>query len=524
MNRYILMTGATGLLGQYLVRDLLLRGHRFALVVRPGRKESIQDRLETILQMWERQCGQMLPRPVCIEGDVSAEKLGLSSDSRAWIAHNCDRILHNAAVLVFYGEDRNGEPWRTNFKGTQNVLDVCRETGIEEMHYVSTAYVCGTRNGLIMEDDFEEPADFRNDYEKSKYESERLVRETDVIKKLTVYRPGVIVGDSKTGYTATYHGLGMYLKLMSVMIGNLQPDENGVRHTPLYLPCTGDEPRNTIPVDWVSAVMARLFNNPEAHGGTYHITPDEPFTARQLIESCEDYFNATGTVFNSSDIGLNDFDKLSHEHLSIYHAYLTTDPEFDTSNLKKFVPDLPNPKIDREMIHRFLRYGEQDRWGKRRKKRSEPTFWVRDLLRLSVVDGITAKPCDESASRDANCFGLDVWGVGGGQFCLQMIGDSLVRVTEGLPVDGSPILQMSIFDLGRRLGIDMSALKDFSAVKFENAPRTHSDEELCKKIIGALTAIGESQDLFNGPRVANATDASVEQRGDSLPIVEVTVD
>ncbi|MEK6246898.1 MAG: SDR family oxidoreductase, partial [Planctomycetales bacterium] len=109
MSSYILMTGATGLLGEYLLHDLLKLGYRFALVVRRGRKESVQQRIESMLQMWERRLGYLLPRPVCFEGDVSSELLGLDEPDRHWISMNCDRVLHNAAVLTFFGENREGE-------------------------------------------------------------------------------------------------------------------------------------------------------------------------------------------------------------------------------------------------------------------------------------------------------------------------------------------------------------------------------------------------------------------------------
>lgn len=523
VSKYVLMTGATGLLGQYLIRDLLLNNCRLALVVRPDRRHSIRERMETILQMWETQLGRLLPRPVCLEGNVTAENMGLSDASMQWVTRNCDTVLHNAAVLTFFGKDRDGEPWRTNLQGTQHMLDVCREAGIEKLHYVSTAYVCGTRNGPILEDDFEKGQDFRNDYEKSKFEAERLVRRASFIEQLTVYRPAVIVGDSKTGYMATYHGLGMYLKLMAVMIGNLESDEDGVRHTPLYLPCRGDEPRNTIPVDWVSAVMTRLFDNPDAHGGTYHITPDEPFTARELIEAAEVYFHATGTVFDADEIGVNDFDRLSHEHLDIYHAYLTTDPEFDTRNLKTLVPNLPNPKIGQEMIHRFIQYGEEDCWGKRRKKFTEPVFWIGDILDHivadNVADNIVEMPRGE-ISADSTELGLDIWGAGGGQFCLKMTGDRLIDATEGLPDEDVPVVRMSAMELGRRMGVDMSSLEASYVEQVEGTSLACEDDELAAQLVGAMKAIGGFDDLLSDNLASFAAESTVEQESTPLEVAE----
>lgn len=451
MSKYTLLTGATGLLGEYLVRDLLRTGTRLALVVRPGRKATIHERVETMMHMWEGQGGQPLQRPVVFQGNVAEPNLGLDDESRCWIRDHCHRVLHNAAVLTFHGEDRNGDPWRTNLTGTRNVLQLCRESGIDDLHYVSTAYVCGLpRAGkIVMEDELDVGQEFRNDYERSKYEAEQLVRADDSIKTLTVYRPAIIVGDSKSGYMATYHGLGMYLKLMSVMIWNLEPDDNGVRHTPLHLPCTGDEPRNPISVDWTSEVMCRLFNNPAAHGGTYHITPDAQMTAKQLIDYTGTYFNCTGVVYDAREIGVNEFDTVSHEHLSIYHDYLTTDPQFDRSNMLKFVPDLPSPVIDEEMIHRFLRYGDSDRWGKRRRPAPNVPFWSHTLLKR-VAELLP----DAHGDEPLQTIGLDIVGPGGGQSSIHLAGDEIRTIDIGLPDSPSSMIRITTHDLVAELRFD----------------------------------------------------------------------
>ncbi len=91
--------------------------------------------------------------------------LGLSEADERWIAEHCDRFLHNAASLTFVNPDRQAEPWQTNLRGTENVLECCRRLGIADLHHVSTAYVCGLREGLIPEDQLDQPPRFRNDYE-----------------------------------------------------------------------------------------------------------------------------------------------------------------------------------------------------------------------------------------------------------------------------------------------------------------------------------------------------------------------
>ena len=149
--------------------------------------------------------------PIILEGDVCKSDLGLGPEDVLWIRNHCDRIIHSAAVLQFEGSDMDEEPWRTNLGGTQNVLHLSRLTGISHFHYVSTAYVCGQRDSLVYEHELETGQEFRNDYERSKFECEKLVEAATHFATTTIYRPAVIVGDSQTGFTSTYHGLFLYL-------------------------------------------------------------------------------------------------------------------------------------------------------------------------------------------------------------------------------------------------------------------------------------------------------------------------
>jgi thioester reductase-like protein len=126
-------------LGAYLLRDNLRHGRRLAVLCRPSRNESARQRVESVMARWERETGEILPRPVVFEGNLHRPNLDLSPGSLRWIARHCDSMIHNAASLAFEGSDPQGEPWLTNLQGTQHVLDVCRITGIRNFHHVSTA-------------------------------------------------------------------------------------------------------------------------------------------------------------------------------------------------------------------------------------------------------------------------------------------------------------------------------------------------------------------------------------------------
>ena len=374
---YTLLTGATGLVGSMLMRDLLRKGQRVAVLVRPTRQQTGEERIESILQYWESHGGHPIARPVCLQGDVTELSLGLDADRQQWLARHCTRVIHNAAVVKFTTSHRHSELWKTNLDGTRHVLELCRELGLRDFHYMSTAYVCGRRQGVIREAELEMGQEFRNDYEHSKYLAEKLIRAADFIAPATIYRPAVIAGDSRTGFTSTFHGINAYMRLLHALISKTRPDAEGRRYAPLRIALDGNERRNVVPVDWVSETVCHLLDNPANRGRTFHLAPRTPITPRKFFDAAYRYFNAHGYEFCGRDWGSSADTTVSERayqaHLKPYEDYEHTDPHFDTANLDRFAGDVPCPTIDETVLHRYLRFGEQGRWGKRPPIPAAPT-------------------------------------------------------------------------------------------------------------------------------------------------------
>jgi thioester reductase-like protein len=452
VSQYLLLTGATGLVGRFLIRDLLRDEQRVAVLVRRSTKASAAERVEQIMQLWERQTGELLPRSVCLEGDVSEPGLGLSAKDRQWLVSRCGRVLHGAAALDFDGPDRRGEPWRTNVEGTRHVLELCRELAVTELHYVSTAYVSGIREDVVREDELEMGQEFRNDYEQSKYEAEKLVRSADWISPPTIYRPTVISGDSRSGYTNTYHGIYIYLRLISVLLRNTKPDKDGRRYTPFRAPMCGDERRNIVPADWVSDVICYVLKTAAAHGRTFHLAPRVPLTMRSLIDSGYRYFDSYGVEYMGPEWQLSaERSRFEEAYLDIgrtYRNYELSDPEFDTSNLQHFAGQLPCPEIDDSMLRLYWEFGERDRWGKRREAQPNVDKWAAGILQEAVsrTDGLS--PAQPPASRAATV-GFDVHGAGGGQFHVSCAEEGELRLQRGLPPNGAPVHRLTVEGLER---------------------------------------------------------------------------
>ena len=367
----VLLTGATGLLGRYLLRDLVARGTPVAVLIRGTGKQSAADRLDALTADWDYDLACRAPAVHVLEGDLTLPGLGLAPADRRWVAWHCRQVVHNGASLVFHGADRAADPWLSNVSGTANVLAACRDAGIGAVHYVSTAYVCGRRTDTVPEDDAPRPVAYRNDYEASKAEAERLVRASGLAA--TVYRPAVIVGDSATGFTSTYHGLYLYLQYMWRLSRRAARGPDGRWPAPIRYTLTGNERRNLVPVDWVSAVIADIIARPDAHGRTYHLTPDPAVTTRELDAAMADYFGYTGPTFGGPDAlaggDLNPTEAGYYKHIARYERYWAAEPRFDAANTRAAVPGRPCPRVDGPVIRRLIDFAVRDGWGRGRAKR-----------------------------------------------------------------------------------------------------------------------------------------------------------
>ncbi|MFN0198576.1 MAG: SDR family oxidoreductase [Planctomycetaceae bacterium] len=361
MMGYHLLTGATGLLGRYLLKDLSLAGVPMAVLVRPSRRQTVEERVSSILYYWQKQHGYELARPMILEGDICEPDLGLNPAALDWVTKHCEALIHSAASLTFISTSPQSEPWRSNVQGAQNILDLCQRTGIEKLHHVSTAYVCGLRTGRIMESDVDVGQTLGNDYEKSKLQAEKMVRSAEHIKSLTVHRPAIIIGDSKTGFTNTFHGFYAALQLAFMLT---KAFDHSVNETGLMggervqFKLSGHESKNLIPVDWVSEVMSYVISHPEHHGKTYHLTPLHPVTTRLFRDVLEEVCGSYGAMFLGPDAEFDhpsEPEKLFYEHMQVYNSYWRDDPVFDCTNTLQAAPHLPSPYVNREMLVRLAK-------------------------------------------------------------------------------------------------------------------------------------------------------------------------
>lgn len=436
--KYHLLTGATGLLGRYLLRDLTLAEVPLAVIVRRSRLESAVGRIETAMTHWERELGHALVRPVVLEGDITQSFCGLSLDDRKWVSEYCDTAVHSAASLTFYADDEAGEPWRSNIHGTRNMLDLCRATGIRKFHHVSTAYVCGQRRETIREDELDVGQQPSNDYEASKITAEKEVRASNCFDQLTVHRPSIIVGDSQTGFTTSYHGFYTPLRLVHTLVTTLPWEVIAQGDWLGTLALTGEERKNLVPVDWVSAGMTEVIAKPELHGQTYHFTNPNPATVADMLASIG---GAVLDLAKHAEAGATnlgeDAEKMMEsfrDQMKVYQSYWSDDPSFDSTRTETSLPHLPCPVVDQTMMDMLVKYAIDKNFGWPREAPVPRKYAIAE--ELSPWMNNISPPTNGNGHR--RFVSLRVSGNGGGQWHMIVDHGHLVGVGSGLKNGESP--------------------------------------------------------------------------------------
>jgi len=249
--------------------------HDIIALVRAAKREDAARRLSRSWYDWpELNHALSSGRARVVRGDVSLLRLGLDECEYERLVHTVTHIIHTAADLRLNASI--DELRKVNVQGTAHVLDIARDIhsdhGLSRFSHVSTAYVAGGRTGKVPEDSLDDSFGFYSKYELSKYEGEKLVQQAKRDLPVSVFRPGQVVGDSRTGEIKTFNTLYFPLKLY-------------LTRKPVILPVNSMMKVNIVPVDYVVEAIVRLTFLPEAAGLNFHlvIPPEKLPSAGQLI-------------------------------------------------------------------------------------------------------------------------------------------------------------------------------------------------------------------------------------------------
>lgn len=279
------ITGFPGFIGRRLVEEVAREdpGADLFLLVQPKCLKDAQKVSDQLSHQGRTGKIELLT------GDIVDLHLGLSGDEYQRLCDTVTVIYHLAAVS-YLGTPKE-TAWRVNVDGTRNVIELARDaTRLERLNHVSTCYVSGDRVGVIAEDELDNGQNFRNVYEESKYQAEKLMQRAAQTLPVTVFRPSSVVGDSATGEIDRFDG-PYYLGILLVMSPLILP---------LPLPGNGVAPLNVVPVDFVVRALWAISRDPSSRGKTFHIVDPNPMSARRVYELIAEKANKRLPKFNLS--------------------------------------------------------------------------------------------------------------------------------------------------------------------------------------------------------------------------------
>ncbi len=257
MNYFV--TGGTGFIGRHVIQLLLEKKKqaRIYVLVRRGSRA----KFDKLRRRWGAESERVLP----ITGDLTRSMLGVPAAKRRELAGKINHMFHLAAVYDLMADADEQVP--VNVKGTQNALRFAENIGVKRFHHVSSIAAAGLYQGVFREDMFEEAHDLDHPYFRTKHESEGLVRHECRVP-WRIYRPGIVVGHSKTGEIDKIDGPYYFFKLIQKLRSVL----------PAWMPTLGIEGGriNMVPVDYVASAMVHIAHRPGLDRQCFHLTDPKP--------------------------------------------------------------------------------------------------------------------------------------------------------------------------------------------------------------------------------------------------------
>ncbi|WP_028325510.1 SDR family oxidoreductase [Desulfatirhabdium butyrativorans] len=353
----VLLTGATGFLGEYLLAELLERGHTVWALYRNASR-----RIDTI-----RFLGSLgLPYTADSLHWFKCEVLELD---KRWDRlcqqhpgiHEVNTLLHSAASIRLH-MDKSGEPLRTNLGGAKVLARLAERIPIQ-VHMISTAYVCGLVQGAIIREINHPPGDFVNVYEESKWEAEQLWH-----LKATLLRPSIIVGHSETARCKTFTGWYILFQAMHLLDRLMDENKDFNRlNLDIHLPSAPHATINIVPVDYVARAAVAIIENPDNHNKIFHLTHPDPPSHQWTMDYVCKRFNVGGIHFSGDGTSMteprNPIERMVYRQIKTILFHFSNNPVFDRTNTNHATPHMPVPPITQDRVDRLLDYAIARDWG-----------------------------------------------------------------------------------------------------------------------------------------------------------------
>ncbi|TSI04207.1 SDR family oxidoreductase [Lysinibacillus sp. BW-2-10] len=260
-------TGFPGFITSQLIRTVFKKGmtNNVAVVVLSTEIGKAEKESQLILQEY----------PNChieiIKGDITLPNLAISEETIKRVANDITIFWHLAAIYdLAVPRDL---AWKVNVHGTSMVNNFVKALpNLQRYMYVSTAYVAGMREGVLLETELLRPTQFKNHYEETKYEAELLVEDLKLQVPLTIIRPGIVRGHSETGETIKFDGPYFFLNMI-----------DRLKSLP-FIPYIGKSSAtiNVVPIDFILNAATFICEEESAEGLTLHLTDPNPHPVQEV--------------------------------------------------------------------------------------------------------------------------------------------------------------------------------------------------------------------------------------------------
>ena len=345
----VLVTGATGFIGRHVVTRLLVAGRRVVILARRRAGLTGEERVAEIFGELSRQSLDV------VEADLANPTVLRSEITR--LGSTIDTVIHCAGETSFLaGEQQSARS--VQIDGPLALLRMLRDSGLRCWVYISTAFVCGRREGMTYENETDLGQHFHNTYERLKLELEIRLKQTcrQLGVDLRIFRPSIVVG----GAPSTPGGVPSNLLLAFLRLLIALSCRAGARDTPLRIQGRPQARFNIVPVEYVATAIEHLTDDPEASGETIHLVAQNPPTQKRMLEMMSarldlhnlQLVNPTEELPNRSPLEMR-----VARLLSPYRDYLQQDVQFDDSAARRLLGRhrIEPPVIDDRELERFLK-------------------------------------------------------------------------------------------------------------------------------------------------------------------------
>ena len=367
MGKSIVITGATGFLGREIVAALLQDDPKVRLTLLVRGKDDADARRRGDQLLADVLSGAALAdgkqRCDVVRADLEKELLGLDQAGYDALVKRTSAVIHGAASVSF--SLPLDEARRINVEGTRRILDLAQAAGAR-VDYIGTAYVAGDRRGLAREGELDVGQPFRNSYEQSKMEAEKLAQERSHTQPIAIFRPSIIVGDSVTGRTSSFKVLYWPLKIYGRGLWRVVP---GRPQTPV----------DVVPSDYVVRAILHIRKDPKSAGQVYHLAagPERSATLGALSELAAEFFHVKPALFVQPGLFIKYarplVDRFTWGNVKriltngrVYTPYLSLRLSFDTTNARRALAGsgIEVPRVE-GYFETLFRYCIDTDWGKR---------------------------------------------------------------------------------------------------------------------------------------------------------------